>query len=77
MKTIISTIFLILATISPAFAADTVVVYKSGFLVIVFVGFLALIVVAQLVPAIILFTGFIKALVTGHGKETPAVESTN
>jgi len=77
MKTIISTIFLVLATISPAFAAENVVVYKSGILVLVFVGFLALIVVAQLVPALILFTGFIKALVTGHEKETPAVKSTN
>jgi hypothetical protein len=77
MKTIISTIFLVLATISPAFAAETVVVYKSGLLVVAFVGICALIVVAQMVPALILLMGFIKALVTGHGKETPAVKSTN
>ena len=77
MKTTIATIFLLLAAISPAFAAETVVVYKSGILVLVFVGVCALIVVAQLVPALILFTGFIKALVTGHGKEeVPATEST-
>jgi hypothetical protein len=77
MKTTIATIFLVLAAISPAFAAETVVVYKSGILVIAFVGICALIVVAQLVPALILFTGFIKALVTGHGKEeVPATEST-
>jgi len=77
MKTIISTIFLVLATISPAFAAETVVVYKSGILVVVFVGFLALIVVAQLVPALMLFVGFIKALAAGHEKETSAVKSTD
>ena len=76
MKTTIATIFLVLAAISPAFAAETVVVYKSGILVLVFVGVCALIVVAQLVPALILFTGYIKVLVTGYGKETPAVEST-
>ena len=76
MKTIISTVFLVLAAISPVFAGDTAVVYKSGILVTVFVGICALIVVAQLVPALILFMGFIKSLVAGHGKETPAVEST-
>jgi len=61
MKTIISTIFLVLATISPAFAGDSSAVYKSGILVSVFVGICALIVVAQLVPALILFLGFIKS----------------
>ena len=77
MKTIISTVFLVLAAISPAFAGDTAVVYKSGILVTVFVGICALIVVAQLVPALILFMGFIKSLVAGHGKEeVPATEST-
>ncbi|MEA2108813.1 MAG: hypothetical protein U9P07_05275 [Pseudomonadota bacterium] len=77
MKTTISTIFLVLAAISPAFAAESVVVYKSGILVIVFVGVCALIVVAQLVPALILFMGFIKALVAGREKEgAPAIEST-
>ncbi len=76
MKTIISTIFLALATVSPAFAVDTTVVYKSGILVSVFVGFLALIVVVQLVPALMLLLGFIKSLVPGRKKESAAVEST-
>ena len=73
MKTAISTLFLILAVISPAFAADTVV-YKSGILVSVFVGVCALIVVAQLVPALMMVAGFIKASV--FSKEAP-VESTS
>ncbi|MCK5915251.1 MAG: hypothetical protein KAG92_03850 [Deltaproteobacteria bacterium] len=76
MKTAISTLFLVLATISPAFAAETVV-YKSGVLVSVFVGVCALIVVAQLVPALMLVLGFIKSSVVGLGqqKEVPVVES--
>ncbi len=73
MKTAISTIYLVLAVISPAFAADTIV-YKSGILVSVFVGVCALIVVAQLVPALILVAGFIKGLVVS---KTPATESTH
>ena len=77
MKTIISTIMLVLAAVSPALAVDTSVVYKSGILVTVFIGVCALIVVAQLVPALVLFLAFIKALVTGRsGKEVPATEST-
>ena len=76
MKKVISTVFLVLMAISPAFAADTTVVYKSGILVIIFVGICALIVVAQLVPALVMFLSFIKALVSGHRKEVPAVEST-
>ena len=75
MKTAISTLFLTLAVISPAFAADTVV-YKSGILVSVFVGVCALIVVAQLVPALMMVAGFIKAsVVSMNRKEAPATES--
>ena len=73
MKTAISTIFLVLAVINPAFAADTVV-YKSGILVSLFVGVCALVVVAQLVPALMLVVGFIKGL--AQKKETLATEST-
>ena len=75
MKTAITTLFLVLAVINPAFAAETVV-YKSGILVSVFVGICALIVVAQLVPALMLVVGFIKgAAASMHGKETTATET--
>jgi hypothetical protein len=47
---------------TPAFAVDTSVTYKSGILVLVFLGVLALIVVAQLVPALILMIGFLKGV---------------
>ena len=76
MKTAISTIYLLLAVISPALAADTVV-YKSGVLVSIFVGVCALIVVAQLVPALMLLVGFIKGTVASiQGKETHATSTT-
>ncbi len=69
MKTAIATIFLVLVVINPAFAADTVV-YKSGILVSAFVGVCALVVVAQLVPALMLVAGSIKGL--AHTKEKAA-----
>jgi hypothetical protein len=72
MKTTIATIFLVLAFINPALAADTVV-YKSGILVSLFVGVCALVVVAQLVPALMLVVGFIKGL--AQKKETAATKS--
>ena len=77
MKTAISalsTLYLVLAVITPAFAEGATVVYKSGILVSVFVGICALIVVAQLVPALMLVVGFIKEL--AHKKEeVPATDS--
>ena len=69
MKTTLQTILPILAavilTATPAFAVDTAVTYKSGILVLGFLGMLALIVVAQLVPALVLMFGFVKSIVTG------------
>lgn len=46
----------------PAFAASTSKVYSSGALVLVFLGFCALVVVAQLIPAIITLWGMIKGM---------------
>lgn len=54
---------MVLGVISPAFAADPVVVYKSGILASVFVGVFALIVVALLVPALFMLVGLIEVLV--------------
>jgi len=52
--------FLILAAASPAFAVDTSQTYNSGILVLLFVGFCALIIVAQLVPAVLALFGMTK-----------------
>jgi len=57
------TFFTLLA--SPAFAVDTTRVYNSGILIFAFLGFLALILLVQLVPTIIMLVGMIKGLVKG------------
>ena len=71
MKTAMSTLFLVLAVISPAFAANSATADQNGIFVSVFVGVCALIVVAQLVPALVLILGYIKASVMyAQNKET-------
>ena len=75
MKTLTNlliTITLSLVAIPQAFAASTTRVYNSGILVLAFLGFCALIVVVQLIPAIITLWGIVKELVTGKGKEKEA-----
>jgi hypothetical protein len=47
---------------SPAFASTAGRVDNSGFIVWAFLGFCALIVVAQLVPAILVMFGIVKAV---------------
>ncbi len=76
MKMILAATTAVLATVNPAFAFDTSVFFKNGIMASVFVGFLALIVVIQLVPALMLLMGCIKALIAGSKKKVPAVEST-
>lgn len=51
---------LLLVGVSPAFATDTTVTYNSGILVLLFVGFCALLIVAQLVPALLALFGMTK-----------------
>lgn len=58
------TVFLICIStmVSVAFAASVPVQEESSLLVILFVGFFALIIVLQLVPACMLFLGILKGL---------------
>jgi hypothetical protein len=65
------TFFTLLA--NPAFAVDTTRVYSSGILIFAFLGFLALILLMQLVPTIIMFVGMIKGLVNGIQENRKAV----
>jgi hypothetical protein len=58
---------------SPAFAADTHKVYSSGILVLVFIGFVALVVVVQMIPAIITLCGMLKGLASN--RKTAAAEA--
>lgn len=51
-KIILATLTVVMALCTPTLAVDTAKTYNSGFLVLAFVGICALIVVAQLLPAI-------------------------
>jgi len=57
------TLFMMSAT--PALAVDTTRVYSSGILIFAFLGFLALLLLVQLIPSIIMLVGMIKGLVNG------------
>ncbi len=59
MKTFITTSLVALMA-TPAFAIDTAQTYNSGILVLLFVGFCALLIVAQLVPAVLALFGMTK-----------------
>ncbi|MFO7812412.1 MAG: hypothetical protein R6V21_05550 [Pelovirga sp.] len=61
VKSLLSTLTLVLLMISPVFAVDTAVTYNSGLLVLLFVGFCALLIVAQLIPAVLALFGMTKA----------------
>ncbi len=60
VKTFLTTCALLLMLVSPALAVDTSKTYNSGILVLLFVGFCALIIVAQLVPAVLALFGLTK-----------------
>ena len=51
-KSILSSLAFLLVLAAPVWAADTATTFTSGILVLLFVGFCALLVVAQLMPAI-------------------------
>jgi hypothetical protein len=59
-----------LAASTGAFAASTQKVYSSGILVLVFIGFVALVVVVQMIPAIITLCGMIKGLLSDRKSAT-------
>jgi hypothetical protein len=62
MRIMLSTLAAVIAVASNAFAAEAVRVYSSSILVLAFVGFLALIVVVQLIPAMVTLYGALKGL---------------
>jgi hypothetical protein len=65
---IFNTLAVSLATVPNAFASATTRVYSSSILVLAFVGFLALIVVIQLIPAIMTLFASLKGLAKKEGK---------
>ena len=66
----------ILAPVS-AFAASGAREDSSGIFVWVFLGFCALIVVAQVIPAVLLMTGMVKGIVSVVKDETVTVTAKN
>jgi len=56
-----------------AMAVDTSHTYNSGILTLLFVGFCALLIVAQLVPAILMLFGLTKDAARGHKKDQGSV----
>lgn len=62
------TMFSLLATATPALADQAARQDHSGLVVWMFLGFCAMIVIAQLVPAILLLTGMLKGLVGWKSK---------
>ena len=74
-RIIMTTLALSLAAVTPAFAASATRVYSSGALVLVFLGFCALVVVAQLIPAIMTLIGMIKGY--AENRQTSAEAKTN
>ena len=67
-------IALITFSSSAAYAAGNGSAGEGSLLLSLFIGFFALIVVFQLVPAVILFVGMVKGLVS---KDSKKVESSN
>jgi len=74
--TALNTLFVLLASLSTAFASaaasevDTSLTYNSGILVLAFAGFLALVVVVQTVPALISLYGMIKGAAEAAKEKT-------
>ncbi|HTP63896.1 MAG TPA: hypothetical protein VMJ66_00795 [Geobacteraceae bacterium] len=62
IRILFNTLAMLAATASGAFAAETVKVYSSSMLVLAFVGFLALVVIIQLIPAILTLIGSLKGI---------------
>lgn len=84
MKTtaiIINTVTVLLASLTSALASaapnavDTSLTFNSGILVLAFVGFLALVVVVQTIPAIITLYSMIKAAISESEKSKEAVST--
>ncbi|PLY10593.1 MAG: hypothetical protein C0624_02315 [Desulfuromonas sp.] len=60
---------MVFAQVANVWAVDTTQTYTSGILVLLFVGFCALIVVVQLIPAMLMLYGWVKGLMTAQKLE--------
>ena len=77
MKTLLRTLTATLAWVVPALAANGSEPQGNGLLIVLFLGFGALIVVFQLVPGLVLFVTMVKELFTPAPKKAAATASKN
>ena len=68
MKAIKLIVPMVMSTTSAAYAATNAQSEGAGILTYFFIGFFALIIVSQLVPAMILFAGMVKGLFASSEK---------
>lgn len=68
MKTLRMMVPMVVGSASAAYAASGMQSQETGILIYFFIGFFALIVVSQLVPAVILFVGMIKGVFARNEK---------
>jgi len=69
MRTVMRALLVTLASVAPALAADGGAVKGSTLLLILFLGFAALIIVFQFIPGLVLFVTMLKGLFTGEPKK--------
>jgi hypothetical protein len=69
MRTLITTILLTLAWVAPALASEGGVANGSSLILILFLGFAALIIVFQFIPGLVLFFSMIKGIFTAAPKK--------
>lgn len=75
MKAIVRNCLIALFTFSSAaFAANGAGDTEGGFLLSLFIGFFALILVFQIVPAFLLFVGMIRGLISQDDKEISGIK---
>ncbi|BCS54391.1 hypothetical protein [Geobacter sp. SVR] len=72
LMTIAQSLMLVLMGTGAAHAASTNKVYMSGTLILLFLGFCALVVVIQLMPAIATLYGMIKGALSGSKQKAEA-----
>jgi hypothetical protein len=75
MRTLLRALILTLASVAPAFAADGSEVKGSMFLLVLFLGFAALIIVFQFIPGLMLFATMLKGLFTRVPKKSAETQS--
>lgn len=74
MKTMRMMMSMIAGSASAAFAASGTQTEDAGILTYLFIGFFALIIVSQLIPAMILFFGLVKGLFSRQEKPSVNVD---